>query len=329
MIPSLGDQLGSMGMGNFARSTALFSILFLFLFSSISFAANWTIEGDSVVWNNSIANIRCNAYSTGLINQEQVCEFDYFGSASKTLNSSFVFNKDDGVTPKAAYLWRNISHVAYHMVEKPVYHSWELSNVSSIKTTSGACDFGAETCSIKRNVTADGNSSVHCFDSWVNDSGEYTLSCTYLSPVSETYPKYYFDWAPITGLFEISKFGNYVVGTIQSTWVENQSREVKFEYLTEPGTQGKFDIYFHTGSAQEAKADPSKIILKLDPWWGGSSWDYKRQVNLTSGVNSTLTDFPAHFILDTQSLIGNGSMQGDCDDLRVINSSEDGSFPLR
>ena len=60
--------------------------------------------------------------------------------------------------------------------------------------------------------------------------------------------------------------------------------------------------------------------------WEADSWEYRKQVNLTSGVNETLTDFPVHIVMDTASLISAGKMQGDCDDIRIMNSSVTGEL---
>ena len=56
-------------------------------------------------------------------------------------------------------------------------------------------------------------------------------------------------------------------------------------------------------------------------WWGTSL--YKRQLNITSGVNSTNLDFPAFAIVDTATLISAGKMRPHCEDLQMANGSDE------
>jgi hypothetical protein len=53
-------------------------------------------------------------------------------------------------------------------------------------------------------------------------------------------------------------------------------------------------------------------------WWN-SSWQYKTNITLNSGVNTTLTDYPAYFKFNGSGLISQGKMKSDCSDIRVLN----------
>jgi len=68
------------------------------------------------------------------------------------------------------------------------------------------------------------------------------------------------------------------------------------------------------------------LLGSVSAYWEADSWEYRKQVNLTSGVDETLTDFPVHIVMDTASLISAGKMQGDCDDIRIMNSSVTGEL---
>jgi len=58
----------------------------------------------------------------------------------------------------------------------------------------------------------------------------------------------------------------------------------------------------------------------LDPWWD-TDWNYKRPISL-SYSGSDLTDYQVPVDLDTASLISQGKMQDDCDDIRFLDSNE-------
>ncbi len=55
--------------------------------------------------------------------------------------------------------------------------------------------------------------------------------------------------------------------------------------------------------------------------WFDDSWLYRKAVNLTNSSGSNLTAFQVSFTLDTATLISNGKMQSDCDDIRVTDTN--------
>lgn len=288
-----------------------FILLTLFAISS---AQNWTLsqDGQYVSWSNANALINCTATSHELISQTQICNFTYTGATPLTLNTSLAFNLADGVTPKRAYLWQNISHTLYHEVSTPANHSI-IVTPTSIKASTASCDWGAG--ALKYNLTfSGGNSTVYCFDTFQNNSGTYTLWSVWNDSVSTPYTAYFYDWSDITSAFSVSQFGSYKVGTVQATWTQGTTRTLKFEYETKPNTVGKFDIYFHTGSAAQAVADPSKIVLALDPWWN-STWNNKVQVNVT-GWTCSAAFCQFAIPIDLNEAKTNGS------DIRILDSTE-------
>lgn len=73
------------------------------------------------------------------------------------------------------------------------------------------------------------------------------------------------------------------------------------------------------------------LILLLLPllsfaWWD-ATWGYRQQAIINHTSPSELTNFPVYVSIDTQALISAAKMQGDCDDLRVINTSDDSVLP--
>jgi len=60
-------------------------------------------------------------------------------------------------------------------------------------------------------------------------------------------------------------------------------------------------------------------------WWN-VTYTYKNSVIINSSVSSTLTNFPAYFVLNTSALISDGKMQSACQDLRIIDSTDTVSY---
>lgn len=295
---------------------SLFFLFSILIFMSISFA--YTLDGNYVWFQNSNAKINCTAYSNELTHQSQICEFLYLGSGNPTINTSFVFNLAEGVTPKKAYLWKNTSHVVYEPQNISVNHSIVVSGM--VSTSTDPCDWGS--CGIKRKLTdINGTTKTYCFSSFVNNSNNYTLYCNWNEEVSAPVVRYWDDWEDVSSAFDMSQFGSYRVGTVQSSWTTGQSRRVRIDYSTLPNTDGKFDIYFHTGSAQEAKADPSKVKLVLDPWYD-SNWQYRKEIQWNSTVSSVLVNFTGYIVVDTSIPISQGKMKNDCSDLRIANTTD-------
>ncbi len=56
-------------------------------------------------------------------------------------------------------------------------------------------------------------------------------------------------------------------------------------------------------------------------WWN-VSWSYRAPCYVNTTVASSLTNFPAHCIINTSALITTGKMNTSCQDLRVANSSD-------
>jgi hypothetical protein len=297
----------------------------LMLLMAASFAADWALspDGKYVYWGNANALINCTATSNGLINQEQICNFTYYGAATKTLNTSLAFNLADGVKPKAAYLWQNISHTLYSPVSTPVNHTVIITPIAT-NTTTAACNWGAGATKrrLYQNIS-DTTGSVFCFDGFINNSGTYTIWSMWNEDMQTPYTAYYYDWNDVTGNFVVSQFGSWKVGTIEASWTAGTSRLVKFEYSTKPNSAGKFDIYFHTNSAQDAISNPSNIVLVLDPWWN-STYKFKIPIVVNSTINANLTNFPARIPLNTSNITLWNTAS--CTNVRFTNQTDNGEL---
>ncbi|MBN2122560.1 right-handed parallel beta-helix repeat-containing protein [Candidatus Micrarchaeota archaeon] len=110
--------------------------------------------------------------------------------------------------------------------------------------------------------------------------------------------------------------------------------EMREVWKEEPGRFGHGPVEVRIDFVKD---DPAAVVdlfavvdnARIERWaWWDSSWLYKVRVNLTSGVEETLNDYPAHFQLDTATLIGDSKMQSDCGDLRVVSCDESGEVPF-
>jgi Domain of unknown function (DUF2341) len=79
------------------------------------------------------------------------------------------------------------------------------------------------------------------------------------------------------------------------------------------GTDVSFDARRETGGMGDGGEQK---------WWN-SSWRYSVPCYINTTAPSALIDFPAHCIVDTQSLISATKMGSLCQDLRVVNGSQD------
>jgi hypothetical protein len=55
--------------------------------------------------------------------------------------------------------------------------------------------------------------------------------------------------------------------------------------------------------------------------WFDEGWNYRKAVDITNSVGTTLTDFQVSISIGTSALITAGKMQSDCDDIRVTDVS--------
>jgi hypothetical protein len=53
--------------------------------------------------------------------------------------------------------------------------------------------------------------------------------------------------------------------------------------------------------------------------WFNDAWSYRKAINITNSVGTTLTDFQVSISIGTSALITAGKMQSDCDDIRITD----------
>ncbi len=63
----------------------------------------------------------------------------------------------------------------------------------------------------------------------------------------------------------------------------------------------------------------------LTEWagWMNKSWPYRMPINISENLGVNLTNYQVNISVDTKSLISQGKMNGSCNDIRFVNSSND------
>lgn len=256
------------------------------------------VSAGIVIEENANYRISGEEYTYGKSKMKSVFNMTYKGASPITLNSSIVFDKTD-MTMRNVYILKNVSYIDYEFVETDIQLNATIENYDLIEPSILSCNWGEQNATHKFKVTYGSNVITYCFNSFVNNSGNYIVSYNqhydgYAKPFTNTK----LDWSRISNKFDITKHNDFVAGTIEATWEPGQSRMVMFEYDVKPGTTGKFDIVFHTHSAKEAYLNPTYIKLRLDPWYVATA-NFK--VSLSSHknycedcvVNFTLTNLTA------------------------------------
>lgn len=113
---------------------------------------------------------------------------------------------------------------------------------------------------------------------------------------------------------------------------ETKNRNVWVEY-----DKGKKQSGFYTWKIEAQKDYPNQPIdfiliegsgnNKLSEWaWWSSSWNKKILINLNASGTFDLKNVKYSISLNTADLISKGFLESDCDDLRFVNSSENGEL---
>ena len=130
----------------------------------------------------------------------------------------------------------------------------------------------------------------------------------------------------------IQAVGNTVRGRIWSastaeptTWQINHMVST-FQDRTDIGAT----LYYHNTNAdwddfqvrKLVEPEPTVTPQWEAPWWD-NDWGYRRPITVTntSSTDALSIDYSIQLSLDTATLIGNGQMLSNCDDLRVISAS--------
>ena len=258
-------------------------LVVLLLIAGLAAADNWTMNGSGVYWTSDSRTITCSpAYSESTDGwHTQYCNFTSANPNSVKANITLVFDR----TPYSAdaLLWTNTSREETTETYGRHNTTARVENVLGYNTTSLPCEVGDEDNPMKRAATYLSNgtqkTTVFCFFDYANDGSTYTLNYTYTGYANKTATVWRMGWKSIAGLFTASSAGGHRTYTIKDVGFTNGTNyRTMFKYKA--AGNGKFDIYAHSGSPQEAYANPGLIYVALDPW-------YSATTNVSTGVPLT------------------------------------------
>lgn len=246
----------------------------------------------------------------------------YTGNIDVTLGFDTTVNK-----PLKAELY-SPELIYYNETQEAV-----IENVQSINFTDNKCDIGHEYNNYRKEVTRllkSGTKSgsndtkwvtdslVICFDSYINDSGTYTI---YYNTINSEM----IAWHDIT-----NKFGSIyypAFGMTQWYYYTDIPIIADTEYLirvyikvdkSKLTSTGKYWIAIKPSSETIAESIMSSHLYYLDPWWN-STWDYRQNITIDNFYTDNLTNYPIEVTLDTTD----SSKFGDGSGFRVIYNLSD------
>ncbi len=149
--------------------------------------------------------------------------------------------------------------------------------------------------------------SVHT--SWYNvDGGQNVTLCTSCSETDENYVNL------AEGSYVLHVFANDSTGNVNGT--ESAS-------LTIDMSRNYYDSFVDNSSMMTAAGvewqDGNVSFSGLQTGWWNGSWQYRKQLNVTSSAGSALqSGYSVNVSVDTNILAGIGKLLSDCSDLRVV-----------
>jgi hypothetical protein len=295
----------------------------------------WTLDGNGgVYWTNN--GYKISAYpatSTEFMNHYHYVNFTSTNPANIMTNLSFVF--DSQPLSGDVLLWQNMSHqvkVPYTIRQNQTYIQ---NGVTGYTTSTSPCLIGDNQNLNKYNVTFSTNNSsgskILCFDSFTNISNNYTLTYSLNTTAYSTQTQYWMDWGSILNTFTYTAISNHHVYTINNVpFNGNTNYQTKFLYSFPKNSEGKFDIYAHTGSPADVVNGIAQVFVELDPWYSWSTLGYSYWIsndNSTMFANLSFNDSGRTFYVyengtTAKSNIDNTMLFGDDFDGASVNGSK-------
>jgi hypothetical protein len=240
----------------------------------------WIFDGNGgVYFSENGANISTwPAYARGYGSYEQFINWTWANNNTVMSNFSFVF---PGVRPTSGEiaLWANVTRNRTIYVPCRGSDRIVVQNVTSQKaSTRTDCVIGDTQNTYRRavNTTNSSNDTLYCFDSFTNVSTTYTLNYSYNTTCPQNQEYTTEDWKAITSQSDYSNltangttYHIYTLNDVQFTPGKQYITRFRYDIPTSV-KDGKFDIYAHRKSPQEAIQNRSLIYIALDPWWNAS-----------------------------------------------------------
>lgn len=237
--------------------------------------------------------------------------FEFGFSTTNITVSNTTFNIT--IDPATQYCLIGCSHEIYIYNKDIVSHNISTENIS--------VEFPSEVFDIEYEIWNNTAYNISIATKY-NKTVLYEIShnnCTVIEPPCFTYDENY------CGCNETDynlSYGNDIWWTTFTDYELSPEEEMKIRIRYNKdilSSYGKYNITFNLNNEQYV----------IDPWWS-SNWGNKQAVyvNQTDGA---LTDFPVVLYNDsnfynTKSMVDDGKLQSDCDDLRFIDSTETGEL---
>jgi hypothetical protein len=112
-----------------------------------------------------------------------------------------------------------------------------------------------------------------------------------------------------------------VLGTDYSNWTVPWGTLIG--ELISPSTDvyvTQYSFFNFTSRITCTGGECGSLNATLDPlnWWN-TSYDYRREITITERAGENLSDYQMNVTLDTQALISEGKLRGDCGDIRFVD----------
>lgn len=268
--------------------------LILILGLCIPVHSNEWIDGKTIYYNLSGKGlITQTPHTLTQITNYPIVNFTSYFVTEQCFDFAFGFN-----TSQAKPV--DVDLLSPHNVSWVTQQSQFFHNVSSIITTSDACDFGYEYNMYKRkiehqekteynNITNQTDiiisNSIVCFDSYIQNGTNYTVSWYKKHSRIES-------WKNIKNKFGVlheTHFDKntwyYITDTI---FQPGEIKTIRPKIIVPPTlgeNSGKYDILIKRCSDTISEAISSGNYIRLDPWWNSTlTHRYKIQINNTAAI---------------------------------------------
>lgn len=301
----------------------LFSAIFLSIYipKVVSQAQNeWTIDGDMVYIDDE--NVRIEATPHTIASSQWV----YFNVTTKSYTGDIDvvvgFNTTNTKPTKAEY-------ENYHLVEWNTTDTRTYYYVTDNGASNTDCDVGHDYNTLHRNVShkiwngtnnetnttiwSDMN-EILCFDNYETDGENYTITwhtehnrTDRWVDVSDTFSSLDYDYGGMNKWYYVKNIP-----------IEAGISELMRVFVKVPikRTSGKYWFAVKPSSETLSEAIANGHLYYLDPWWN-SSWDYRKEINITENSGSNLENYAILL-----NITYDNNMSSDFSDLRFTDSAD-------
>jgi len=278
--------------------------------------SGYTIQGNSVVWDNDYARLEVSPHTSNNV----VTQTQYANVLWKDDDTSIdvAFRFDNPLSNKDIWMWKNISHNITVVDYGEAEYNYTLTNITDytvLEETPEYVDYGDIPSEHYAMGTIDSSQTYTIgFDSkeWLDE--EHTSAKFFYHKWGPTGDHietvYYPDWKNIKNQFQHTIDNNKHYYYVNDFAVEqDQTYQFKWQYNTPAGSNGKWELLAKLHSDTIEEAFSSGRYVMIDPWWN-SSWNYHRSITIDKDyIDNSLTDFPVLVVVN--STVGSKCDGGD------------------